>query len=145
MINSGIRGGSGVGFGIKRIHHDGYWIEFLFDWLFYFTIILTMLNIINGIIVDTFQELREKNNERDDKMENECFICSLNRGKFEIKGVSFEHHTENQHNILNYFVYLSKVLMTDAHDLNSLDFQVLNSFKEEKTDFFPIKKARALQ
>ena len=140
-----MRGGSGIGFGIKKVYDKGYWIEFLFDWLFYFTIILTMLNIINGIIVDTFQELREKNNEREYKRENECFICSLNIGKFEIKGVSFVNHLENQHNVLNYFNYLSKVKMTNAHDLNSLDFQVLNSFNAQKTDFFPIKKAKSLQ
>lgn len=104
-----------------------------------------MLNIINGIIVDTFQELREKNNVRDDKRVNECFICSLNRGKFEIKGVSYENHVDNQHNVLNYFVYLSKIDFTDEHDLNSLDFQVFNAFKSQKIDFFPVKKTKALQ
>lgn len=104
-----------------------------------------MLNIINGIIVDTFQELREKNNERDDKLNNECFICSLNRSNFEIKGISYDSHVENTHNIVNYYVYLSKVLLTNEHDLNSLDYQVLAAYNETKIDFFPIKKTKALK
>ena len=103
-----------------------------------------MLNIINGIIVDTFQELREKNNERDDKLANECYICSLNRANFEIKGLSYDHHVDYTHNVVNYYVYLSKVKLTDEHDLNSLDSQVLNSFKDKKIDFFPIKKTKSI-
>lgn len=140
-----MRGGSGIGFHIKKSNERGFWVEFLFDWVFYFTIILTMLNIINGIIVDTFQELREKNNERDDKITNECFICSLNRSKFEIKGLSFNDHVENTHNIINYYIYLSKVILTDEQDLNSLDSQVLVSLKNKKIDFFPIKKTKVLE
>lgn len=104
-----------------------------------------MLNIINGIIVDTFQELREKNNERDNKLQNECYICSLNRSNFEIKGVSYDYHVLNSHNVVNYYVYLSKVILTDEHDLNSLDSQVLHSFRDKKIDFFPIKKTKALK
>ena len=101
-----------------------------------------MLNIINGIIVDTFQELREKNNERDYKLINECYICSLDRANFEIKGISYDDHVIQSHNVVNYYVYLSKVILTDEHDLNSLDSQVLNSFKEMRIDFFPIKKTK---
>jgi hypothetical protein len=145
LINYGIRTGSGVGFGIKGFNQKGYWSEFIFDWIFYFSIILIMINIINGIIVDTFQALREANNERDDVRENVCFICSLNRAKFEIKGINFENHRIKEHNILNYFEYLIKIKMTDEHDLNSLDFEVLNAVIEQRTDFFPVKKAKCFE
>jgi hypothetical protein len=144
LINNGIRAGQGFGFPIKSINDKLYYPAFIAEWLFYFSIILIMLNIINGIIVDTFQALREQNNLKSDIQENVCYICSLNRSKFEIKGINFNYHKYTEHNILNYFFYIFKLQLTDEQDLNSLDYQVLNSIKDLRTDFFPVKKALSL-
>ena len=144
LFNSGIRAG-GVPFEVKTRGMEGFWSEFVFSWVFYFLIILIILNIVNGIIVDTFQALREQNNEIDEEKYNVCFICSLHRSNFEIKGIDFEYHQNTEHNIENYFRYLLKILRTDEHDLNSIDFQVFNSIKQHKIDFFPIKKAKSLE
>ncbi len=61
---------------MKSITEPGYFTEFGIEWMFYFSIILIMLNIVNGIIVDTFQEQREKTNNRNDSKKNICYICS---------------------------------------------------------------------
>jgi hypothetical protein len=144
LFNYGIRAG-GVPFNIKINRQDGFWSEFLFSWVFYFIIILIVLNIINGIIVDTFQALREQNNQIDEEKTNVCFICSLHRSNFEIKGIDFDYHQQHEHNIDNYFKYILKIRKTDEHDLNSIDFQVFNSIKQHKIEFFPIKKAKSLE
>jgi inositol 1,4,5-triphosphate receptor type 1 len=106
---------------------------------------LIILNIINGIIVDTFQALREQNNKKDDILNNFCYICSLERAEIEIKGINYEKHIMKDHFISNYLHYLIKIQGTDEHDLNSLDSEVLKAIKEFKTDFFPNKKAKALE
>jgi len=103
-----------------------------------------MLNIINGIIVDTFQALREHNNVKEDVRQNVCYICSIKRSKFEVKGIDFDEHLNNEHNIRNYFHYIIKIQQIDEHNLNSTDFQVLNFLKDSRTDFFPVKKALSL-
>ena len=144
LFNSGIRGG-GLPFGVKIQEQDGYWTEFIANYAFFFIVMLIVLNMINGIIVDTFQDIREQNNAINEERVNACFICSLHRSKFEIKGIDFEYHTSQEHNIDNYFRYLLKILKTDEHDLNSIDFQVLNAFKQNKIEFFPIKKAKSLE
>ncbi len=144
LFNYGIRAG-GVPFNIKIESQVGFYSEFLYSWVFYFIIILIVLNIINGIIVDTFQALRENANETEEEKSNVCFICSLHRSDFEIKGIDFEYHTNMEHKIENYFNYLLKVQRTDEHDLNSIDFQVFNSIKQHKIEFFPIKKAKSLE
>ena len=59
--------------------------------------------------------------------------------------VYFEFHINTEHKIENYFNYLLKVQRTDEHDLNSIDFQVFNSIKQHKIEFFPIKKAKSLE
>ena len=103
-----------------------------------------MLNIINGIIVDTFQALREQNNEKENVLNNVCYICSIERGDFEIKGVDYENHILKEHNVLNYFHYILKVQTSDQQNLNSMDYEVLNAMNDNRTDFFPVKKAISL-
>ena len=144
MVTDGIRGGAGMGFSTKRISDKQYYSEFIFEWVFYFSIILILLNVINSIIVDTFQALREEAAEQYETKMNLCFICSLNRSIFERNGLDFENHKEQEHSILNYFHYIFKVIKTDEQELNSLDYQVLLSYKQTKTDFFPVKTAMAL-
>lgn len=144
LFNNGIRAG-GVPFEPKVDEQRGFWSEFFYSWIFYFLIILIILNIINGIIVDTFQYLREENAEIYDQQTNYCYICQISRGQFESNGIKFEEeHKVKDHNVFNYFCYLFKINRTDPHDLNSVDFQVYNSIKESKVDFFPIRCARGI-
>ena len=138
MLNSGIRGGSGMGFGIKKLGQKGYIIEFFLEWMLFFIVMLILLNIINGIIVDTFLELREKSNEENETKLNICYICSLHRTLFEKRGIDFEFHKNQEHNIMNYFDYIYKVEITEESELNSLDYQVRQSIKNKRTDFFPV-------
>ena len=138
MLNSGIRGGSGMGFGIKNLDQKGYLIEFILEWIIFLVVMLVLLNIINGVIVDTFLELREKSIVENETKLKKCFICSLHRNAFEKRGIDFEYHKEHEHNIMNYFNYIFKIDNTDESDLNSLDYQVLQSIKNKRTDFFPV-------
>ena len=144
LFNSGIRSG-GIPFEVKISSQPGFWGEFIYSWIFYFIVILIILNIINGIIVDKFQDLREQNNLIYIEKTNVCFICSLHQSNFEIKGIDFVYHLQHEHCLENNFNYLCKITRTDEHDLNSIDFMIFNSVKENKTEFFPIKKAMSLQ
>ena len=141
IVTDGIRGGGGMGFPTKKITEEQYYSEFIFEWCFYFSIILILLNVINSIIVDTFQALREEANAQYETKMNICFICSLNRNVFDRKGIDFDYHKEQEHNILNYFHYLYKIIKTDEQELNSLDYQVLLSYRQTRTDFFPVNTA----
>ena len=144
MLNSGIRGGAGMGFGIKKIGQPGYYIEFLLEMVIFILVSLVLYNIITGIIVDSFQKLKDQESEENEMKENTCYICSLHREKFEKKGIKFENHTEQEHNIINYFNYIYKVEETDESELNSLDYQVMQSIKNKRTDFFPMKTCLSL-
>ena len=124
LFNYGLRAG-GVPFDPKINEQPGFWSEFIYSWVFYFLIILIILNIVNGIIVDTF-------------------ICQNSRSKFESKGLDFEYHINFEHNVTYYFCYLFKIKKQDVHDLKSVDFQVCNSISENKVEFFQIDQADGL-
>ena len=145
MLNYGIRSGTIGDFSyIKALDDPFYWSYFLFGWIFFFTVMLIMINVVNGIIVDTFQQLREDHNKKVNDNLNICYICNLHRCKFEIEGQKFESHTDNEHSLTSYLHYLLKINLVDPQDLNSLDFYVLNAVKEKRFDFFPIEKSLKL-
>jgi len=54
--------------------------SFLFDISFYILIGVVLLNIVFGIILDTFGALRDETQTREDHLNNYCFICNLSNG-----------------------------------------------------------------
>jgi inositol 1,4,5-triphosphate receptor type 3 len=143
ISNFGLRAGS-IGLPLHSTTYKKYWNEFVLDWLFYVLVILILLNVINGIIVDTFQELREENVRIYDLSLNSCLICSLKRSKFEIKGRDFDEHVSKEHNYSNYFHYIFKIRRSDRYNLNAIDSHVLKCLEARKVDFLPIKTAKNL-
>lgn len=140
LLTNGIRAGNGVGFAMKVISEPGYFTDFFIEWLFYFSVILILLNVINGIIVDTFQEQREKANEKSDAKANLCYICNTNRSYFERNGQDYDYHIKEEHSIKNYFEYLLTLLKSEEQDLNSIDSSILKQLLDSQTHYFPSKK-----
>lgn len=47
-----------------------------FDTLFNIIILVILINIVSGIIIDKFGELRQMENDRMEDIEDKCFICA---------------------------------------------------------------------
>ena len=47
----------------------------VYDLLFFFILIIIVLNLIFGVIIDTFADLRSEKQQKDDVLKNTCFIC----------------------------------------------------------------------
>ncbi|CAD7974022.1 unnamed protein product [Amoebophrya sp. A120] len=62
---------------------DEFHNRFAFDVLFYVIIEVVLMNIIFGIIIDTFGALRDETNSRQDHLQNYCFICNISHGEIE--------------------------------------------------------------
>lgn len=85
----------------------------LFDVAFFVIVIILLLNIIFGIIIDTFGRLREEASAKADFLASYCFICGIPKDVFE-SGVSktnggtssFAHHIKFEHNMWDYIFYL---------------------------------------
>lgn len=48
----------------------------IYDLLFYFVVIIIVLNLIFGVIIDTFADLRSEKQQKETDLKNTCFICS---------------------------------------------------------------------
>lgn len=72
-------------------------MRFIYDISFFTLITVIFLNIIFGIIIDTFGSLRDEKVEKDKDMKTKCFICGLERYIFEKNAEGFENHIEKDH------------------------------------------------
>ena len=52
----------------------------VFDFFFSFLLVLLFINMITGIIIDKFEEIRDESEAIAEDKEKECFICSKPRG-----------------------------------------------------------------
>jgi hypothetical protein len=55
------------------------YLRFVIDLIFSLSIQTILLNVVLGVIVDSFASLREAASEREEDIKNVCFICGLDR------------------------------------------------------------------
>lgn len=84
MIDKGLRNGGGIGDAILNQEYSSentypFVFRFFYDLFFFASINIVFLNIIFGIIVDTFALLREQKECRKEDMKNKCYICNIDR------------------------------------------------------------------
>jgi hypothetical protein len=76
-LNHGLRNGGGIGDVLRtpsKIEHL-YIFRVVYDMLFFFIVNIITLNLIFGVIIDTFGDLRQEKQEKDFILKNTCFIC----------------------------------------------------------------------
>ena len=113
-----------------------FFIRFLYDLSFFLIVIIIIIqNLIFGVIIDTFADLRAEKNRKEEMLKNTCFICGkthththrissvarkliafkvrgclsvsgLERGKFENKEVTFEEHIKQEHSLWHYLFFI---------------------------------------
>lgn len=52
----------------------------VYDLLFYFIVIIIVLNLIFGVIIDTFADLRSEKQKKEEILKTTCFICGMCSG-----------------------------------------------------------------
>jgi len=66
------------------------------------------MNIVFGIIIDTFAELRDKRNQEAVMIESSCFMCGIQKEIFEKqqKGDGWNAHIYRDHYVYNYLGFI---------------------------------------
>jgi len=103
VVEQGMRNGGGVGdamhdkykAGTEKQGKDSLGAEMVWRWfldmMFFISIVLILMNVLFGIIVDSFGALREEKNFQKEDRVNLCFVCGLKRDMFDRYGlVSFD-------------------------------------------------------
>jgi len=151
-LNLGLKAGGGIGEMIQQLVYDpntkgDFFLNTLFDLSFFILIIILMLNLIFGMIIDAFGELRDEKNENDDDKQNSCFICGLERSEYE-RISNFDKHNLEEHNMwqyLAYLVYLKEKEKTFATDLTDIESYVSDCYRRKDYGWFPVGRSLTLE
>jgi hypothetical protein len=107
-LSTGLRSGGGVGEGLEPAESSGstYASRVTFELLFWALVCVIGLNLVLGIIVDSFSQLRAERAAKLDDMVNSCFICSLPSHHFDNVDGGFARHIREDHNMWAYVYYV---------------------------------------
>uniref|UniRef100_A0A674EWC2 Inositol 1,4,5-trisphosphate receptor n=1 Tax=Salmo trutta TaxID=8032 RepID=A0A674EWC2_SALTR len=146
VLNQGLRNGGGVGDVLRKPSKDDplFVARVVYDLLFFFIVIIIVLNLIFGVIIDTFADLRSEKQRKEEILKTTCFICGLERDKFDNKTVSFEEHITSEHNMWHYLYFLVLVRVKDPTEYTGPESYVAQMIKEKNLDWFPRMRAMSL-
>uniref|UniRef100_A0A4W5KAJ3 Inositol 1,4,5-trisphosphate receptor n=1 Tax=Hucho hucho TaxID=62062 RepID=A0A4W5KAJ3_9TELE len=146
VLNHGLRNGGGVGDVLRKPSKNEplFPARVIYDLLFYFIVIIIVLNLIFGVIIDTFADLRSEKQKKEEVLKTTCFICGLERDKFDNKTVSFEEHIKLEHNIWNYLYFIVLVREKNKTDYTGPESYVALMIKSKNLDWFPRMQAMSL-
>ena len=145
-LNNGLRNGGGIGDVLRKPSSSEplFVFRLIYDLLFFFIVIIITLNLIFGVIIDTFSDLRQEKQEKDFLLKNTCFICGLERSKFDNKIVSFDQHIKIEHNMWHYLYFLILLKVKNKTELTGPESYVYNCIQKKNLDWFPKMKAMSL-
>lgn len=140
-LNLGIRNGGGISDSMDLMELDNplFGPKLVFDLSYFMIINIVSMNIIFGIIIDTFAELRDAQNCRDEDLKNVCFICGYERDVFEKKGMSFDKHVSGLHNPTNYINFLIHLRCKPEDEFDGVESYVFDQYHRRKTNWAPIE------
>ncbi|KAJ1400838.1 hypothetical protein B484DRAFT_241022 [Ochromonadaceae sp. CCMP2298] len=111
--------------------------------LLFFVCILLVLNILKGITIDTFVELRKELEERLEDTTEKCFICGIDKNTFNrtLDRDAFEQHTKVDQNLWAYIYFIIYIWEQDKDDDDGLESFVRNCIENDDLFWFPMRKA----
>jgi hypothetical protein len=143
-FNLGVRSGGGIGdlLGMKSFKDQStYWLRWVTDMIFYITVILLLLNMINGVIVSTFSQIREESNEKEEDINNKCFICNIDRVEFEKRKIAFADHLKYEHNTITYIRFFIYLKLVNEKDLDADQSFIIQCVKDRDIMCFPVLRS----
>lgn len=136
-MNQGLRNGGGIGDILRApsSREPLFMARVVYDLLFFFIVIIIVLNLIFGVIIDTFADLRSEKQQKELILKNTCFICGLNRAAFDNRTVSFEEHIKNEHNMWQYLYFMVLIRVKDPTEFTGPESYVHGMVKAMNLDW----------
>jgi len=146
-VDFGLRSSGGVG-DYMSMDRDALGPRNVLDLAYFVIVLVILLNIIFGIIIDTFSELRQEKLERTDKTVNYCFVCGiskldLDRASNEPNG--FARHIRNDHYMWNYLRFIIFLQEQDQDDDDGMELYVRKCIENKVFTWFPMNRAMCME
>jgi hypothetical protein len=114
----------------------------MYDFSHRLLLTIVWAEIIKGLIVDEFSQMRSGGNFIEMDMKTTCFICGLKTDEF-AKAVhqTFSEHTEFDHNCWDYVCYIAYIQEKRKSDLTGNEKYVWNNYLKKNIEWLPLKKS----
>nr|CCC92047.1 conserved hypothetical protein [Trypanosoma congolense IL3000] len=144
----GLRQGGGVGDVMEDVSWSSATLipRLSYDLIFFALVNVVFLNIMFGIIIDTFGELRDSRRERENDLMSTCFICGLDADTLEKGQVGgFGAHVGQAHNMWMYLYFTHYLRHKNPDDFTGQESYVHEKIQRNDLSFFPDEDCVALQ
>ena len=141
VVTVGFRHGGGIGEVMTPSEWESasFFPRRLFDFSFWVVMIIIFLNIIFGIIIDTFAELRDAKQAKESDMRHKCFVCGIDSYIFDRYGDGFASHTKYEHNMWQYLFFIQHLRLKDPNDYTGQESFVAHHLLRKDFSFFPTR------
>lgn len=157
-LNQGIRSGGGIGEYMRQpdpfattTEIEGppvswsYWSwRTVFDLCYFIVLVVIMLNLVFGIIIDTFAERRFERQEKLANKKDFCFVCDISARRFDQVGVGFHYHTHREHNYQHLLFYLIYVFEQPRTERSAAERYVHDCWARRSVSWLPWHDAFSL-
>lgn len=114
-----------------------------------YTIIMVwfVFQMISGIIIDTFSNLRKAGEEIENDIKNTCFICGLEREKIEkyyLGKEGFNKHLQ-EHDIASYMEYIFYLNEKDENEYTGIESYIKELIDKENISWLPIERCMVIE
>jgi hypothetical protein len=81
-------------------------LRFAWDITFQIIFIYILVDIITGIVIDGFGDLKAEKEEAEEDLNSICFVCNVARFRADQEGIGFDKHIKVEHNPRSYLFFL---------------------------------------
>lgn len=151
VVYEGLRADIGSSLRPTSVLQGGFLGRFFYDMSFYIIITTVLLNVIFGIICDTFGSLRDTNNEREEHMATKTFISCLDRQEVDRaaqgKGIlnGFIFNEERKQNKWDFMHFVFHLRLKDATEYTGPESSIFTMLESKDITWFPLNRAKLLE
>ena len=121
-----------------------YYSRYIFDLSMFVVVNMMGLNIIFGIIIQTFAQLRDMLNVKTNNQLNICFVCSLHRNEIEKTIEGYVYHIIKDHNIWHYLFFMYHLRRKPAMEYSGVESYVARKITKDDVTWFPFGRCMKL-
>ena len=139
ILNNGLRAGGGIGeaLGQPTLSDSRFYLRTWLDISFMLLILIVLLNIVFGIIIDTFGDMRNERNAWKSYASNTCLICDLTKTEIDSEGEGYYRHINVSHSIEDYIYFMIYVKNKDLNDCDGIEQYVKRLSEDKNYSFMP--------
>ena len=122
-----------------------YIFRYAFDMVVFIVINIVFINIIFGVIIDTFKVLKNKNERIKRELNNICFVCNLKRDQFENRQLDFDGHVALTHYLWSYIYFMLYLHKKERHKKTSVEVQIDEMIRHKRNQWIPYLLTKRLR